>query len=60
VGLPITHPASFRKYLFEQLIHKTGITQYHFLEGQREPQVVVKEVGPVARDYISVTTSPHG
>src|ERR1700758_334982 len=32
IGLPITHPASFRKYLFERFINKTGITQYHFLD----------------------------
>src|SRR5947199_7221691 len=25
VGLPADHPASFRKYLFERLIHKAGI-----------------------------------
>src|SRR6266852_6205830 len=43
VGLPATHPASFRKYLLERIIlrtgiglkteigHKTGITQYHLL-----------------------------
>jgi glucosamine-6-phosphate deaminase len=34
VGLPMTHPASFRKYLLERLIHKTQITQYHFLDGE--------------------------
>ena len=33
VGLPMTHPASFRKYLLDQVIHKTGITEYHFVEG---------------------------
>jgi hypothetical protein len=27
VGLPVTHSASFRKYLLERLIHKTGISQ---------------------------------
>ena len=37
VGLPITHPASFRKYLLERLISKTGITQYHLLDGDRDP-----------------------
>src|ERR671925_1223162 len=31
IGLPSTHPASFRKYLFERLIHKVGITNYHLL-----------------------------
>jgi glucosamine-6-phosphate deaminase len=36
VGLPSTHPASFRKYLREKLIDKTGITHYHFLEGDRK------------------------
>jgi glucosamine-6-phosphate deaminase len=44
VGLPIRHPASFRKYLLERLIHKTGITQYHFLDGEGDPVAVAKEV----------------
>ena len=33
VGLPITHPGSFRKMLLEQLVHKTGIQKYHLLDG---------------------------
>jgi len=45
IGLPVTHPASFRKYLFERLIHKTGITQHHLLDGEADPQVVTKKVG---------------
>ena len=55
IGLPITHPASFRKYLFERLISKTGITRYHFLDGDGDPRRSVAEVGrelqrePVAR-----------
>src|SRR5215471_5950503 len=32
IGLPISHPASFRKYLFDRFINKTGITKYHLLE----------------------------
>jgi glucosamine-6-phosphate deaminase len=36
VGLDPTHPASFRKYLREHLIDKTGITNYHFLDGDRQ------------------------
>jgi glucosamine-6-phosphate deaminase len=45
VGLPVTHPASFRRYILERLIRKTGITQYHLLDGEKDPHVVVKEVG---------------
>ena len=33
IGLPITHPGSFRKMLMEQLVNKTGITRYHLLPG---------------------------
>jgi glucosamine-6-phosphate deaminase len=45
VGLPITHPASFRKYLLERLIRKTGITQYHLLDGSSDPGEVVRHTG---------------
>ncbi len=47
VGLSITHPASFRKYLLERLIRKTGITQYHLLDGCGEPREVVRRVGEI-------------
>lgn len=49
VGLPITHPASFRKYLLERLIHKTGITQYHFLDGNGDLERVIHQVGEALR-----------
>jgi len=45
VGLPSTHPASFRKYLFERLIHKVGITKYHLLDGDGDPGGSVKKIG---------------
>jgi glucosamine-6-phosphate deaminase len=46
IGLPVTHPGSFRKMLLEQLVRKTGITKYHLLEGDAaDPRVVVREAG---------------
>jgi len=45
VGLPITHPASFRKYLLERLIRKTGITRHYLLDGERNPAEVIRETG---------------
>jgi len=45
VGLPITHPASFRKYLLERLIHKVGIVNYHLLDGSGDPDEVIRGVG---------------
>jgi glucosamine-6-phosphate deaminase len=44
IGLPITHPGSFRKLLLEQLIHKTGITKYHLLDGDADTSEVVQRV----------------
>jgi glucosamine-6-phosphate deaminase len=45
LGLPITHPASFRKYLLEHLIHKTGITHFHLLNGNGDPREVILRTG---------------
>lgn len=46
IGLPITHPGSFRKMLLEQLVQKTGIERYHLLDGDApDPAAVVREVG---------------
>jgi glucosamine-6-phosphate deaminase len=45
VGLPPDHPASFRKYLMERLIRPAGISKYHLLDGQRDPQTVSREMG---------------
>jgi glucosamine-6-phosphate deaminase len=49
VGLPITHPASFRKYLREQLIDKTGITRYHFLDGSGDFKKVMRDAAEALR-----------
>jgi glucosamine-6-phosphate deaminase len=45
LGLPITHPASFRKYLLDNFIHKTGITQYHLLDGNCDLREVISREG---------------
>jgi glucosamine-6-phosphate deaminase len=52
IGLPMTHPASFCKFLQEHLIAKTGITNYHLLDGSREPAEVIRNASK------AITTSP--
>jgi glucosamine-6-phosphate deaminase len=48
VGLPITHPGSFRKMLLQQLISKTGIANYHLLEGDAaDPAEAAKDVSRI-------------
>jgi glucosamine-6-phosphate deaminase len=45
VGLPLDHPASFRKYLLDRLVNKVGIGRVHLLDGERDPSRVADEVG---------------
>ena len=61
VGLPIDHPASFRKYLLERLIRKVGITRSHLLDGERDAERVASEVGQaLAAQAIDVTFAGIG
>ena len=65
IGLPITHPASFRKYLLERLINKTGITRYHFLDGDGDARRSVAEIGrelqrePVDLAFVGIGENGH-
>src|SRR5260370_6457613 len=43
IGLPMTHPASFRRFLHERLIDKTGITEFHLLNGEADAEQVIRE-----------------
>ncbi len=45
VGLPIEHPASFRRYLIDRLVTPTGITRYHLLDGETDPAATAASVG---------------
>jgi glucosamine-6-phosphate deaminase len=49
LGIPATHPASFRKYLLERLINKAGISRYYLLEGDGDPEQVIAEVSAQIR-----------
>ena len=65
IGLPITHPASFRKYLLERLIHKVKIAKYHLLDGSGDPSEVVRRVGgalqsaPVDIAFVGIGENGH-
>ena len=41
IGISADHPASFRKFLLERLINKTGIKRYHLLDGDQDPPKVI-------------------
>jgi glucosamine-6-phosphate deaminase len=41
----MTHPASFCKFLEERLISKTGIINFHLLDGSEDPGSVIRSAG---------------
>jgi glucosamine-6-phosphate deaminase len=66
IGLPISHPGSFRKMLLQQLISKTGISKYHLLDGDTaDPREVVRRVGealasePVDIAFLGIGENGH-
>jgi glucosamine-6-phosphate deaminase len=66
IGLPATHPASFRKILLERLVNKTGIANFHPLDGDaRDVSEVIRQVGkalasaPVDIAFVGVGENGH-
>jgi glucosamine-6-phosphate deaminase len=65
VALPIAHPASFRKYLLDRLINRTGITRYHLLDCEHDPRAVADRVGreiaqaPVDLAFVGIGENGH-
>jgi glucosamine-6-phosphate deaminase len=65
IGLPITHPGSFRKMLLEELVQRTGIQKYHLIDGDADPAEVVARVGkalasaPVDVEFLGIGENGH-
>jgi glucosamine-6-phosphate deaminase len=65
IGIPATHSASFRKYLTERFIQKTGIRRYHLLDGEADPNDVIREIGgalqsrPVDIAFVGIGENGH-
>jgi glucosamine-6-phosphate deaminase len=65
VGLPITHGASFRKYLLERLINPTGMARYHLLDGEGDVAAVCRKVGaelnaaPIDVAFVGIGENGH-
>src|SRR5690625_2708877 len=44
VGLPESHPASFRKYLKERFVEVVGIEQVHYVNGEGDVAENIREL----------------
>lgn len=53
VGLPITHPASFRRYLWQRFVSQLPFPMraFHFLDAQSNPQAECRRVAEIIRPH---------
>jgi glucosamine-6-phosphate deaminase len=65
IGMPESHPASFRRFLKERLINKTGITKHHLLNGEEDPASVIQDTGaalnaaPIDVAFVGIGENGH-
>jgi glucosamine-6-phosphate deaminase len=65
IGVPMTHPASFCKFLQEHLVNKTGITKVHLLNGTADPVGVLREASkaiaaaPIDIAFVGIGENGH-
>lgn len=65
IGLPMTHPASFCRFLQDRLISKTGIGNYHLLDGKKDPAETIQRAGqaisaaPIDVAFVGIGENGH-
>jgi glucosamine-6-phosphate deaminase len=53
VGVPITHPASFRKYLWKRFVSKLPLplAAFHYINGEKNAAAECRRVGNILRQH---------
>jgi glucosamine-6-phosphate deaminase len=65
IGLAMTHPASFCKFLQERLIGRTGIRKLHLLNGEGDAAKVIRETNaaiasaPIDISFVGIGENGH-
>jgi glucosamine-6-phosphate deaminase len=65
IGIPASHPASFCRFLQERLIQKTGIKKAFLMDGQHNPEEVIRLTGralvssPVDVAFVGIGENGH-
>jgi glucosamine-6-phosphate deaminase len=65
IGMPASHPASFCRFLKERLIQKTGMTHYFLLNGEENPDEVIRRTNeallsaPIDVAFVGIGENGH-
>jgi glucosamine-6-phosphate deaminase len=65
IGLPITHPASFRLYLRERFVKHVPMREFHYINGEQDAAAECKRVGetikknPIDVAFVGIGENGH-
>lgn len=51
IGLPMSHPASFRGYLQARLVDRVNFREFHYIDGEVDPQVECRRLNEIIRKH---------
>ena len=51
LGLPMSHPASFRRYLNERLVDHVPLAAFHYIDGEADAAAECRRVGDLIRRH---------
>jgi glucosamine-6-phosphate deaminase len=51
IDMPLTHPASFRKYLKERFVGKVNLKTFYYVNGENTPEVECKRLGDIIKQH---------
>ncbi|HKD36340.1 MAG TPA: glucosamine-6-phosphate deaminase, partial [Pirellulales bacterium] len=51
IGLPMSHPASFRRYLKERLVDRVSLAGFHYIDGETDAAAECRRVGELIRRH---------
>jgi len=55
IGIPLTHPASFRKYLKERFVDLVPLRAFHYIDGEEDPAKEIESLnGAIGQLHIDV------
>lgn len=49
LGLPMSHPASFRRYLKERFVDRVPLKAFHYISGEGNPEAECRRLGSLIR-----------
>ena len=51
IGIPMTHPASFRRFLKERFLDKLSVGEFHYVNGENDPMKECDRLGELISGY---------